>query len=166
MHPSDLSREQLLAECDVRHVKRGGPGGQHRNTTQSGVVVQHRSSGILAEANERRDQAQNLAVALFRLRCDLAVALRTERMELSSRWQARCRGGRMIVAKDHDDYPALLAEALDRLAAENFQVPAAANRCGCSATQLLKLVALFPPALAWLNGCRRDRGLPALRPAR
>ncbi len=165
MHPAELDDESLRALCEVRHVKRGGPGGQHRNKTQSGVVLRHRPSGILAEANERRDQAQNLAVALYRLRIELAISIRTTRTVRTPRWEQRCRQGRLSISAAHADYPALLAEALDQLSAAGFELPQAAEHLACSPTQLLKLLARQPRALAWTNGQRRQRGLPALRPS-
>ena len=164
MHPTELPDETLLAACDVRHVKRGGPGGQHRNKTQSGVILRHRPSGIIAEANERRDQARNLSAALFRLRLELAISLRVVREHRSDLWQQRCRGGRVQVAAEHVDYPALLAEALDELAVADWDLRSAGERLGCSMSQLLKLLALEHRALLVVNGQRRQRGLPAVRP--
>ena len=60
--------EQLLAACAVETLKGSGPGGQHRNKTESGVRITHLSTGIVVKATERRSQGQNMAVALERLR--------------------------------------------------------------------------------------------------
>lgn len=60
--------ETLLAACEVETLKGSGPGGQHRNKTESAVRLKHRETGIVAQASERRSQGQNLAVALERLR--------------------------------------------------------------------------------------------------
>jgi protein subunit release factor B len=49
-------------------VLAGGPGGQHRNKTESGVRLQHRPTGITVTATERRSQLQNRGAALERLR--------------------------------------------------------------------------------------------------
>lgn len=64
--------ETLLAACDVEPFKGSGPGGQHRNKTESGIRLLHRPTGIAVQASERRSQAQNLGVALERLRDELA----------------------------------------------------------------------------------------------
>ncbi len=58
----------LLAECDVETFRGSGPGGQHRNKTESAVRLRHRPTGIVAQATERRSQSQNIGVALDRLR--------------------------------------------------------------------------------------------------
>ncbi|MFN5707736.1 MAG: peptide chain release factor family protein, partial [Planctomycetota bacterium] len=61
-HPASLPEEKLLADCDVVRTRRGGPGGQHRNKVETAVVITHRPSGVSAEANERRSQAENRKV--------------------------------------------------------------------------------------------------------
>ena len=58
----------MIAECNVRRLRRSGPGGQHRNKVETAVSLHHLPTGVSAEASERRSQAQNHAMALFRLR--------------------------------------------------------------------------------------------------
>lgn len=114
-HPADLSPDDLLAQCDIEFVRRSGPGGQHRNKVSTGVVMLHKPTGVKAEANERRSQAGNRTVALFRLRIKLALEVRGRREPgsvPSPRWRSRLRGGRIAISATHDDFPALLAECL------------------------------------------------------
>ncbi|WP_041454262.1 peptide chain release factor-like protein [Anaeromyxobacter sp. K] len=66
-----LSDEALLAECDESFFVGGGPGGQHRNKTESGVRLVHRPTAITVTATERRSQLQNRGAALERLRARL-----------------------------------------------------------------------------------------------
>lgn len=68
------SDDDLLAECEVETLKGSGPGGQHKNKTETAVRLLHRPTGLRAQASERRSQGQNLGVALERLRA-LLVAL-------------------------------------------------------------------------------------------
>jgi protein subunit release factor B len=58
----------LLAECDETFFVGGGPGGQHRNKTESAVRLVHRPTGVTVTATERRSQAQNRGAAIERLR--------------------------------------------------------------------------------------------------
>lgn len=60
--------EGLLAECDVTTFIASGPGGQHRNRTQSAVRLQHRPSGIVVIGRRERSQHRNRDDALARLR--------------------------------------------------------------------------------------------------
>ncbi len=68
-----LSDEGLLADCEETFFVGGGPGGQHRNKTESGVRLHHRPTGVVVTATERRSQPQNRGAALERLRARLAA---------------------------------------------------------------------------------------------
>lgn len=58
----------LLAECEVQTFRSGGPGGQHQNTTESGVRLIHGPSGMRVESRSERSQHRNRRIALARLR--------------------------------------------------------------------------------------------------
>lgn len=162
-HPAALPIETLLADCDVRRTRASGPGGQHRNKVETAVVVTHRPTGVAAEGTERRSQAQNQAAAVFRLRVKLALAVRSAWSAPSPLWQSRAAGGRIRVSDHHDDFPALVAEALDALAAHEFDAAAAAAAQGVTTSQLVKLLKLEPAALQALNQRRTAVGLHPLR---
>jgi hypothetical protein len=164
MHPAALPPDSLLTNVQEMHARRSGPGGQHRNKVQTAVVLVHRPTGIAAEAAERRSQAENRRVALGRLRLKLALEHRSPAPTATSpRWQARLRGRQLAVSADHDDYPALVAEALDRLQAHALDMPATAAVLGVTATQLLKLFKKAPAAWTTLNRLRVGQGLPVLK---
>ncbi len=63
-----LDDEALLKVCEVEYFIASGPGGQHRNTTASGVRLTHPPTELSVTATERRSQVQNKGVALDRLR--------------------------------------------------------------------------------------------------
>ncbi|HEX5011806.1 MAG TPA: peptide chain release factor-like protein [Planctomycetota bacterium] len=164
MHPAALGAAALLRQCEQTPVRRSGPGGQHRNKASTGVVLRHRPTGVRAEANERRTRTDNLRVATERLRLNLALAVREPAAPgPSAKWVARVRGGRFALSAAHEDFPALLAEALDVLAAHEHEVIAAAPWLGVTPTQLVKLLAKEPRALAAVNEVRAMRGLRSLR---
>jgi len=64
---------ELLNACEVQTYKGSGPGGQHRNKTESAVRLRHLPTDIVVQATERRSQGQNMGVALTRLRAALTV---------------------------------------------------------------------------------------------
>lgn len=66
-----LSDEALLAECEEAFFIASGPGGQHRNKTESGVRLSHPATELSVTATERRSQLQNRGVAMERLRAGL-----------------------------------------------------------------------------------------------
>ena len=63
----ELDPEKILKECKVSFFRSSGPGGQHRNKTETGVIVKHLPTGITASASERRSQIQNREMAEERL---------------------------------------------------------------------------------------------------
>jgi hypothetical protein len=163
-HPAQLPIDDLLADCDIRRTRRSGPGGQHRNKVETAVVIEHRPTTIHAEANERRSQEQNRQVAIHRLRIKLAITHRTNPASVPSElWEARTAGGKLSVSGEHDDFPALLAEALNRVAIAEFDLADAAESLGISSSQLVKLLKIEPEALALVNRERQARGLSSYR---
>ena len=166
IHPASLPPDKLLAQCEVTRGRASGPGGQRRNKVETAVRLTHRPSGLCAAATERRSQAQNLRAAVFRLRLKLAVELRRpigQGVGPSELWGTRCRQGRVAVNPGHDDYPAMLAEALDALGAHDYEPARAARSLDCSATQLVKLIKAEPTAMRAMNEHRDRRGLHPLK---
>jgi hypothetical protein len=78
-------------------------------------------------------------------------------------WRSRCQSGRIVVSREHDNYPALLAEALDNVLASGLDLKTAAEALACTPSQLLKLLKGEPRAFALLNELRGERGIPRLR---
>lgn len=94
----------LLAECDVQTFRSGGKGGQHQNTTESGVRLIHRPTGIRCESRTQRSQHRNRGIALARLRTKLDKlnhvdpprrATRVPKAEKRRRTDAKKRRGRI-----------------------------------------------------------------------
>ena len=164
-HPATIPVEILLRDCETRHERRRGPGGQHRNKTESAVVIRHLPTGIEGQAAERRSQFDNHRNAVKRLRMNLALGVRSEARANAAPtelWRTRCCNGRIMINSEHDDFPAILAEALDVLKSRNAHVPGSAEQLSCSSSQLIKLLKKEPRAFLWLNEERRYHGLPTL----
>ncbi len=166
-HPATLDDDTLMSQVDVATGRTRGPGGQHRNTTDSAVWLLHRPTGVETGASERRQQWQNKHVAFKRLRVRLAVQCRTlvsrDHHHPSALWVARRQGERMAVAHDHHDYAPLLAEALDLVVCRRFDVAGAAGLLGITMSQLTRLIRHEKAAFARLNEGRKSVGLPPLR---
>ena len=165
-HPATIDEDTLLKQCQMSRRRDSGPGGQHRNKVETAVVYQHVPTGIRGEATERRSQAANREQALFRLRVNLALQVRQDGGQEclpSNRWRNRVRGRKIEINPAHTDFPALLSEALDVIAAFDWDAKAAAETLAISSTQLIRLLKLEPRALTLLNQHRAERDLHPYR---
>ncbi len=162
LHPVLVPDEILLRDCKVRHERRRGPGGQHRNKTESAVVLHHTPTGIEGQAAERRSQFDNLRVAIKRLRLNLALEVRSAGLAAvapTELWRSRCHGERIACNTDHDDFAPLLAEALDVIADRQWNLPSAATQLGITTSQLVKFLKQEHRALLLVNQHREQLGL-------
>ena len=166
-HPASISREELLKQCTVRMGRTSGPGGQHRNKVETKVVLTHTPTGIGVHAGERRSAVENKRVAVFRLRLELATRVRcaVPRGDVRSEmWRSRVGPeGQIACNPRHQDYPAMLAEAMDMLVSARFEPSSAAARLMVTPSQLLKLIKAHPPAFVALNEARAARGKHSLK---
>ena len=89
------SDDGLLAQCRVETFRSGGKGGQHQNTTDSGVRLVHLPTGIAVEARRSRSQARNKADALKRLRRRLEALGKKPKRRVPTRVPARERARRL-----------------------------------------------------------------------
>jgi hypothetical protein len=159
----------LLAECEVDRYRASGPGGQHRNKTESAIRLRH-PSGVTAIAEDTRSQHENREIALRRMREHLAwqrrepIALDT--YAPSARLAALVAGGTApLGAKTRltGGYLVAMAELLDVLAASGAEVAATAQRLGISTGALSKLVMHDDRVARTVNQMRTQRGLRPLR---
>ncbi len=166
-HPATMEPEDLLRQCEILTGRVAGPGGQHRNKTDSAVFIRHSPTALETQATERRSQHENRRVALWRIRVKLAIRCRTavnrDRHRPSELWCRRRQGAKLPVSPTHEDYPALLAEALDVVTARRFDIAGAAAVLGITMSQLSRLIRHEKHAFAMLNEGRESTGLPRLR---
>ncbi len=96
-----LSDEDLAAACEESFFVAGGPGGQHRNKTATGVRLIHVATGMAVTATERRSQSQNRGAALVRLRARLESLAREPKARRPTR-PTRSANRRRLAAKKHE----------------------------------------------------------------
>ena len=56
-----------LNDCEIQTFSAGGPGGQHQNTSNTGVRIVHRASGAAGTSREERSQYLNKKKAFARM---------------------------------------------------------------------------------------------------
>lgn len=67
------------ADLEMQTFRSGGPGGQYQNTTDSGVRLIHKPSGIVVESRQERSQRQNRELCLRLLESKLIQAEQEKR---------------------------------------------------------------------------------------
>jgi hypothetical protein len=136
----------LLGQCTVETYRASGPGGQHRNKTESAVRLTHRPTGVVVSAAERRSQHENRSRALARLR--QAIALRVREPASVAAPPAGDLADALAdpawprISRRSPRYLPAAAGVLDRLEAARGKVSDAAKGLGLSTAGLVKFLSL------------------------
>lgn len=157
-HPLLIPEERLRAECRIEFFKGSGPGGQHRNKVETAVRITHSPTGIVGEASERRSQSENRAAAWNRLRLNLALRIRSRKIDSRksgiefshpsksnftdsrSVWDRYRSGDRIRISGDNPDFPIVLMEFLDVWESVGHDWKRSADELSTTKSQLLRLI--------------------------
>jgi peptide chain release factor-like protein len=170
------SDDALIAQCEVDRYRASGPGGQHRNKTESAVRLRHKPSGVTAIGEDSRSQAENKLHAVRRLRAAIALDVREpitpdgpgglDHYVPSPRLAALVAGGTApLGAKTRltGEFWAAIAELLDLLVAGGLEIGATAQRLGITTGALSKLLLHDDHIARAVNDLRRGRQMRPLR---
>jgi hypothetical protein len=164
------SDDALIAQCEVDRYRASGPGGQHRNKTESAVRLRHKLTGVTAIGEDSRSQAENKVHAVRRLRSAIALEVREpvrlDDYKPSGRLANVVAGGTApLGAKTRltGDYWAAMAELLDLLVAGNLEIATTAQRLGITTGALSKLLLHDDSVARVVNDLRRAKGMRPLR---
>ncbi len=139
----------LLKECQQERYRASGPGGQRRNKVETAIRLHHRSSGLMAQAEESRYLQENRTRALRRLRERMALELRIP-FDLEAPPSVpeilaqRGPKGRLSVNPRNRGYPIIVATVLDALEAAEGSYAKAARALGLTTSQLLRFLRSDP----------------------
>jgi len=83
---------------EITFFRGSGPGGQHRNKTETGVRIRHLPTGVIVTATESRSRSLNLRRAMARLEERLAARRRRPKPRLPTK-PGRAARERRVAAK-------------------------------------------------------------------
>ncbi|MBV8758060.1 MAG: peptide chain release factor-like protein [Deltaproteobacteria bacterium] len=159
--------DALIAQCEVDRYRASGPGGQHRNKTESAVRLRHKLSGVTAIGEDSRSQSENKLHAVRRLRAAIALEVREPAPpQPSPRLAALVAGGTAPLGKNTrltGEYWAAIAELLDLVVANNLEIGTTAQQLGISTGALSKLLLHDDAVGRAVNDLRRAKNMRPLR---
>jgi hypothetical protein len=164
------SDDALIAQCEVDRYRASGPGGQHRNKTESAVRLRHKLSGVTAIGEDSRSQSENKLHAVRRLRAAIALQVR-EPVRLDG-WAPSPRLAAFVAAgtaplgaktRLTGEYWAAVGELLDVLVAGGLEIGTTAQRLGVTTGALSKLLLHDDQVARAVNDLRRAKQLRPLR---
>jgi len=162
--------DALIAQCEVDRYRASGPGGQHRNKTESAVRLRHKLTGISAIGEDSRSQSENKLHAVRRLRSAIALAVREpvnlDGFRPSPRLAAFVAAGTAPLGaktRNTGEFWTAIAELLDLLVAGELEIGTTAQRLGITTGALSKLLLHDDHVARAVNDLRRARGMRPLR---
>jgi hypothetical protein len=160
------SDDALIAQCEVDRYRASGPGGQHRNKTESAVRLRHKLTGVTAIGEDSRSQAENKVHAVRRLRTALALQVREPVQGISTRLAAFAAAGTAPLGaktRQTGEFWAAVGELLDLLVANHLEVGTTAQQLGITTGAMSKLLLHDEHVARAVNDLRRAKGMRPLR---
>jgi hypothetical protein len=167
----ELSDETLSAQCRWEAFRAAGPGGQHRDKTNTAVRVTHLPTGISASGGEARSQRENRIHALKRLRLRLALEIRQpiDRMSfappkwfIESRYLPKgsppSRAPTLKITPRHHDFFRAVGLVMDVMAEMHGDLPASAAMLGVSTSSLMRFIQQEGQIVAAINRMEHEGG--------
>ena len=144
-----LPDADLLKLCEISAYKGSGPGGQHKNKTNSGVKLKLKfeknsqlstlNSQLIIESYSCDDRSShiNKLLALKKLRLKIALQIREEP---ATQIPFPFPGSDGKISPDNNLYPQFIADILDRINLRKGDLSEAAKMWGLSKSALNKII--------------------------
>jgi len=137
-----LPDADLLKLCEISAYKGSGPGGQHKNKTNSGVKLKLRVESeelrvIESYSCDDRSSHINKLLALRKLRLKIALQIREEP---AAQIPFPFPGSDGKISPDNNLYPQFIADILDRINFCKGDLSEAAKMWGLSKSALNKII--------------------------
>ena len=151
---------ELLRACKVSGFQGGGPGGQFRNKTNSGVDLRLSAFNLAIKSCESRSASENKVHALHRMRLAIALNVREAPKDPS---ELKFPGSMGHIQPSNAAYPQFIADVLDIVAANGGDTKEAARAFDLTPSALTKILHADKAILAKIQELRQAGGKPDLR---
>lgn len=128
---------ELLKACKVSGFQGGGPGGQFRNKTNSGVDLRLAEFNLAIRSCESRSASENKVHALHRLRLAIALCVRESPKPFE---KLRFPGSQGHIQPSNELYPQFIADVFDIVSANGGDTREAARAFGLTNSGLTKIL--------------------------
>lgn len=136
-----------------------GPGGQHRNKTNTGVCLKLAAYNLEIKSSESRSVTENKVHALHRMQLALATKVREAPKPAS---ELKFPGSNGHIQTSNPGFPQFIADVLDITAANDGDTKMAAIAFGLSPTGLSKILHQDKSVLEAVQALRTKNGKPKL----
>lgn len=151
---------ELLRACTIKGFQGSGPGGQHRNKTNTGVCLKLNPYNLEIKSSESRSASENKTHALHRMQMALALEVREEPLPAE---KLRFPGSQGRIQTSNPLFPLFIAQVLDIVYANKGDTKPAAKAFNLSPTALTKILHLNKSVVERLRIMRESFGKPKLR---
>ncbi|MCF0215399.1 MAG: peptide chain release factor [Fibrobacteraceae bacterium] len=131
-----MSLDELLRACSLKGFQGKGPGGQHRNKTNTGVSLTLAPYNLEIRSVESRSAKENKVHALHRMQMALALQIRETPPEIEIPFP----GSNGHIQPSNPLFPLFVAHVFDIMAAKNGDTKAAAAAFNISPSALVKIL--------------------------
>lgn len=131
-----MSLDELLSACTQKGFQGSGPGGQHRNKTNTGVQLNLREYNLEIKSCEGRSAHENRVHALHRMQMALALKVR----ETPPAMEIPFPGSNGHIQTSNALFPLFVAHVFDIMATKQGDTKAAAQAFNISPSALVKIL--------------------------
>ena len=146
-----MSLDQLLSACSLKGFQGSGPGGQHRNKTNTGVQLTLQEYNLEIKSSESRSAKENKVHALHRMQMALALKVREDPQDPEIPFP----GSNGHIQPSNPLFPLFVAHVFDRMAQKGGDTKEAAKAFGLSPSALVKILRQSKPCAEKLQNSRK-----------
>lgn len=151
---------ELLRACTLKGYQGSGPGGQHRNKTNTGVCLKLNHYNLEIKSSESRSACENKTHALHRMQMALALEVREEPLPPE---KLKFPGSQGRIQTSNPLFPLFIAQVLDIVYVNKGDTKPAALAFNLTPTALTRILHLNKGVVEKIRIMREAGGKRKLR---